>query len=100
MRAKVMAGKPGERFYVGEKQTTIRFGLPLDGYIEVGADGTLERIYLELSTRRDMESVVDRHTGKEPGAYERPGRQGNFTGRATGITIDPISWPRCAKPSC
>ena len=51
---------------VGGKQTTIRFALPLDGYIEVGADGTLQRIYLDLSTRRDTESVVIDTPGKNP----------------------------------
>ena len=51
---------------IGGSETTIGFEGPTDGYMEVGAGGKLERIYLDLSNRQEQEAVVIEAAGTNP----------------------------------
>jgi hypothetical protein len=42
---------------LGGKPARIQFERPTDGYLEVGAGGRFERIYLDLSNHEETETV-------------------------------------------
>ena len=57
---------------VGKKRTTIQFEGPSDGYLDVGAGGVFQRIYLDLSSRKETERVTIETVGGKPVGMNLP----------------------------